>query len=250
MEEKTDATSATVISSPILDELGLAIVSGQMFAGQIVTLDNLQKRFSISRTTARDVMRVLESMNLVVSRRRVGLVVQPPQKWNVFDARLIRWRLDGPQRTSQLRSLTELRVAIEPLAAAAAATFAKDEDKKLIVDLAAEMRKEGEAGNLDIFLQLDIKFHSLILRASQNEMFAALTEVVVEVLRGRTHYGLMPSSPTEVALHEHELIAEAVSNGNPEDAEIHMLATLSEVRQSLREREADLDPDAIPRHQA
>lgn len=228
-------TSAAVLSSPILDAIGIAIISGEMAQGDTVTLDALQKRFDVSRTTARDVMRVLESMNLVQSRRRVGLVVQPPETWNVYDARLIRWRLDGPHRDAQLRSLTELRVAIEPIAASAAAQFAEDDDRERIVELAATMRSVGEAGDLEEFLRLDIAFHALLLRASKNEMFAALTDVIAEVLAGRTHHGLMPSSPVDEALREHELIAQAVANREPDAAEQHMLAAVAEVREALRQ---------------
>lgn len=241
MNSRTVSTSAAVLSSSILDTIGVAITSGEMNEGEVVTLDTLQRRFSVSRTTARDVMRVLESMNLVRSRRRVGLVVQPRGAWNVFDARLIRWRLDGSQRDTQLRSLTELRVAIEPLAAAAAARFAETADREKIVEIAAEMRKVGEAGDLEEFLRLDIAFHTLLLKSSKNEMFAALTDVIAEVLAGRTHHGLMPSSPLEEALHEHELIALAVARSDPESAEMHMLATLSEVRQTLQARGGHLD---------
>lgn len=82
-----------------------------------------------------------------------------------------------------------------------------------------------------------------------NETFVASTKVGADVLTGRVQYGLMLSSPTEIAMHEHELIVEALVNGIAEDAETHMLATLFEVRQSLRTREANLIPDAIPRDQ-
>ncbi|WP_228494844.1 hypothetical protein [Clavibacter sp. VKM Ac-2873] len=62
-------------------------------------------------------LRVLEAMALLVPKRRVGLVVQGPDRWNVFDPRIIRWRLTGPGRSHQFRSLTQLRRAVEPVAA-------------------------------------------------------------------------------------------------------------------------------------
>ncbi len=60
-------------------------------------------------------------MNLVVSRRRVGVTVRPAEEWNVYDPRVIRWRLAGSDRPRQLRSLTVLRSAVEPVAAGLAA---------------------------------------------------------------------------------------------------------------------------------
>ena len=69
-------------------------------------------------------MRVLESMGLVAARRRVGITVLPPARWNPFDPDIIRWRLAGPDRLRHLQSLSELRSAIEPLAARLAAAHA------------------------------------------------------------------------------------------------------------------------------
>lgn len=225
--------SAAVRYRPILDALGVEITAGTRAPGDVMTLEQLQHRFGVSRTIAREVMRVLESMHLVRSRRRVGLVVLGPDAWNVFDARLIRWRLDGPHRDAQLRSLTELRVAVEPFAASAAARYATDAQRRTLVDLAAEMRRHGEAANLEEFLRVDIEFHSLVLRATRNEMFAALTDVVAEVLAGRTHHGLMPAAPKQEALDAHDQVAQAVFRGNPEAAEESMYRAIAEVREAL-----------------
>ena len=92
----------------VLDELGEAIVSGAYAPGQRLTLEGIQQQYGISRTLARDTTRVLESMNLVYSRRRVGIVVQDSAHWNVFDPKLVRWRLASARRTEQYASLTEL----------------------------------------------------------------------------------------------------------------------------------------------
>ena len=225
--------SAAVLYTPVLDSLGIAITSGASPVGTVLTLDDLQQTFKISRTIAREVMRILESMKLVRVRRRVGIIVRSPDDWNVFDARIIRWRLDGPERNAQLRSLTELRIAIEPYAAAAAANNATAAESLRILELAAEMRRSGEAGELEMFLELDIEFHSLMLRASCNEMFAALIDVVAEVLAGRTHHGLMPALPADEALEAHERIAQAVADHDPVAAEAGMHDALFEVRDTL-----------------
>ncbi|MEK8226373.1 FCD domain-containing protein [Oerskovia sp. M15] len=99
--------------------------------------------------------------------------------------------------------------------------------------MASRMRELGEAGRLEEFLRLDSRMHALILRASGNEMFAALTEVVGEVLAGRTHLGLMPEAPVAEALDEHEAVARAVAAGDAVDAERAMAALVGEVRAAL-----------------
>jgi DNA-binding GntR family transcriptional regulator len=56
----------------VLDALGEAIVSGELAPGRRLTLDDLQQHYHVSRTLARDTMRVLEAMNLVYSPRGFG----------------------------------------------------------------------------------------------------------------------------------------------------------------------------------
>lgn len=223
----------TVLHDGLLDALGREIVDGVTPVGSALTLDGICVRFGVSRTVAREAMRMLESMRLITSRRRVGLVVRPREEWDVFDPRLIRWRLDGPQRADQLRSLTELRLAVEPHAAACAAAAAGRQEGDELVALTARMRRLGEEGRLAEFMELDIEFHARLLRASGNEMFAALTDVVAEVLRGRTEHGLMPPHPEEEALAAHEAVAAAVRTGDAEAAEAAMSLITSEVRRAL-----------------
>lgn len=222
-----------MLHEALLEEIGQEIVEGRTPVGTAFTLDALSTRFAVSRTVARDTMRILESMRLITSRRRVGLVVRPPEDWDVYDPRLIQWRLDGPGREDQLRSLTELRTAVEPAAAFATAQRGATDVGPELVELAREMRALGEAGRLEEFLELDIRFHTLVLTGSGNEMFAALTDVVGEVLRGRTRHGLMPPHPAPEALEGHEQVARAVTEGDPEAAERAMALIVQEVRRAL-----------------
>ncbi|MCQ1948489.1 MULTISPECIES: FadR/GntR family transcriptional regulator [Arthrobacter] len=224
---------AAVLNARIIETLGQDIASGVLAPGDRLTLDGLQQEFGVSRTVVRDCMRILESMNLVYSKRRVGIVVQDPQLWNVFDPRIIKWRLAGPGRAEQFRTLTELRVGVEPVAAAAAARHAAAAERDRMVELAAELRRLGEAGELEEFLQADIEFHTLLLRSSGNDMFASLQDVVAEVLAGRTRQGMMPPNPSEAALRGHALVADAVAAGDGAAALAHMMDLLEEVRQAI-----------------
>lgn len=230
---------ATVLQEPIVETLGREITDGTLRPGDRLTLEALQARFGVSRTVMRDGMQVLESLRMVYAKRRVGLVVQEPRFWNAYDRRVIRWRLAGPGRERQFTELTELRIAVEPLAAAGAARRAPDPDREEILRLAAELRRLGEAGDLEGFLQADIAFHSLLLHASGNSMFAELDGVVAEVLAGRTHQGMMPFQPREKALAEHEAVAFAVAAADGPGAEAHMQVLVDEVRAALEARLTD-----------
>lgn len=217
----------------VLDSLGEAIASGELAPGRRLTLDEIQQEYGISRTLARDIMQVLESMNVVYSRRRVGIVVQEPAHWNVFDPKLVRWRLASERRAEQYSSLTELRIAVEPIAAAGAARRASSAERSRLAGLAAELRQYGEAGDQESFLAADIAFHRLLLNSCGNEMFAALDGMVEEVLTSRTRQGLMPFHPSPEALRAHEEVAAAVASGDARTAETSMHQILNEVRNAM-----------------
>ncbi|WP_046471763.1 FadR/GntR family transcriptional regulator [Allosalinactinospora lopnorensis] len=221
----------------VLAVLGPAIVAGEYAPGHVFTLERLERDYSVSRTVAREAVRVLESMRLVRSRPRTGVRVRPSEEWSVFDPQLIRWRLAGSGRMAQLRSLTELRAAIEPPAAAAAASNAPPELRAPLVELCERMTAAGQAEDHEGFLRLDIEFHRRILELSGNEMFVGLSDVVAEVLTGRTEYHLMPRTPRPEALRLHAHVAEAVRDGLPEVARAAMRAIVGEVVEALGEAE-------------
>ncbi len=128
----------------------------------------------MSRSVVREAVRVLESMGLVETRRRLGVRVRPRPEWNVFDPRVIRWRLDGPDREEQLLSLGELRRGFEPVAAELAAERATPEQCGAMTGAVMQMSVHAKAGDLEAYLEADTVFHRTMLDASGNEMLAAL----------------------------------------------------------------------------
>ncbi|MBA8825832.1 DNA-binding FadR family transcriptional regulator [Saccharopolyspora lacisalsi] len=211
----------------VVDMLGREISAGVHPPGSVLRIEELEQRFEISRSVAREVVRTLASLRMVLGRKRVGVVVRPRSEWNTFDPNLIRWLL-AADRVNEVKTLVELRTAVEPVAAGAAAQRASGEDADRLVELAGEMTAHAEAGDLNTFLDCDVAFHSLMLAASGNEMFAQLHEVVEEVLRWRTGMGLMPERPAAIAVRLHREIAECVHGGDRERAESAMRELVAE----------------------
>ncbi|GGQ93945.1 FadR/GntR family transcriptional regulator [Streptomyces asoensis] len=203
----------------VLDTLGPAITAGEYPPGSVLRTDELAQRFDVSRSVMREAVRVLESMHLVESRRRVGVTVRPRVEWNVYDPQVIRWRLAGADRPHQLRSLTVLRSAIEPVAAGLAAKHATAQQCAELTECALGMVANSRGHRLEGYLVHDVAFHRVILAASGNEMFARLADVVAEVLAGRTHHEVMFEDPDPAAVTLHVQVAEAVREGDAARAE-------------------------------
>jgi DNA-binding FadR family transcriptional regulator len=201
----------------------------------VLTLDGVSAQHGMSRSVAREAIRVLESMGMVESRRRVGITIQPADKWNAFDPRLIRWRLEAGDRAAQLVSLSELRRGCEPAAAALAARRADPHQCRIMAAAVSDMVVHGRSGDLEAYLLADKIFHQTLLEASGNEMFRALNGVVAEVLTGRTHHGMMPEVPNPAAIELHDQVARAIRLRDEEAAERAMRAIIDEAVTAVAE---------------
>jgi DNA-binding FadR family transcriptional regulator len=217
----------------LLDTLGARIVATAYERGRILRTDVLETEFGVSRTVVREALKVLESMRMIEVRRAVGITVLGTEHWNVFDPRVIRWRLSGTGRADQLRSLTDIRIAVEPIAAGIAARQATRQQGADLLRLAGLLETSGADGDLDSFLAHDIAYHRLLLKASANDMFASLGDVVAAVLTGRTVHHLMPRHPKIEARRLHMLVAQSVRARNRDVAEAAMRELLVEVEQHL-----------------
>lgn len=217
----------------VLDSIGRQIVGGTHTPGTILRTEDLETTHDASRTVVREALKVLESMGLVKIRRRIGVIVLPADAWSLFDPRIIRWRLSGPDRSTQLRSLVELRTGIEPIAAQKAAINATQEQRDQLVELARNLEQAGARGDRSQYLAYDISFHTLLLQASGNEMFASLSDVVAEILTGRKTNHLSPDQPTLESRHLHQLVATSIARADAAASEAAMRNILSEVAQQV-----------------
>ena len=204
----------------LLGELGRQIATGGRPAGTVMTLADLEAEFGVSRTLVRDVVKVLEGLGMVTSRRRVGVTVEPRGSWQLLDPHVIAWRMyDAVERRHHILEISELRRGIEPEAARLAASRGLPGAERL-VELAERMRDLGAEGRGadPEFLAADIEFHELISSLSGNEIFARLGAMVGSLLVERTHWDLQPAHPDADAVRCHIRLARAIRDGDPETA--------------------------------
>lgn len=225
----------------VLDVLGRRLAAGEISPGAVLTLAQLEKNHAASRTVIREAIKVLESMRMVESRRRVGIIVRPRAEWDAFAPLLIQWNLAGPFRQKQLEELMELRVSVEPMAAHLAAERASAAERADLLRLAEQLHDLGQRGlgQSDAYLEVDIAFHCVLLAASGNPLLCSLQVPVGEELRGRVRLGMHPTVPAPGTLEEHLIIAQAVAAGESAEAEKHSRAHLMGVWQEITQRQTD-----------
>jgi DNA-binding FadR family transcriptional regulator len=132
-------------------------------------------------------------------------------------------------------SLSELRRGFEPVAAALAARRADPHQCRIMAAAVSDMVVHGRSGDLESYLLADKIFHRTLLEASGNEMFRALTDVVAEVLSGRTRHGMMPERPDPAAIELHDEVARAIRQGDEVAAENAMRAIIDEAASAVTE---------------
>lgn len=223
-----DTPHGSPVHDALVERLGAAIVHGELPAGSRLLTTELAESSGASRSAAREAVRVLESLGLVQVRRKAGIEVLPVEQWNVYAPEIIAWRLDGPGRARQLHELSELRGAVEPLAARLAAAHATDAQRQELVAAALRMARHDQHASEAEYLDADVRFHRTLLGASGNPMLGVLGGVVQAVLEGRTRHALMPHEANPDAVRWHRDVAFAVASGEADAAFEAMSRIVSE----------------------
>src|SRR5690606_15876346 len=106
----------------VVEKLGTSVVTGTIGKpGQPLIEADLGKRFGVSRSVLREAVKMLTAKGLLSARPRQGTRVEPEEHWNLLDPDVLRWLLERKPSPGLLTEFTQVRLAIEPMAAALAA---------------------------------------------------------------------------------------------------------------------------------
>jgi DNA-binding FadR family transcriptional regulator len=212
---RTDAAGRN-LTFAMLDALGRAIVTGEYVSRRFPTEAELAVQHAVSRSVTREAVKMLTAKGLLTARPRKGTTVQPPSCWNLFDPDVLRWLLERKFSLELLRQFSELRIAIEPEAAAVAE-----------IRSGYERMEAAEAGAEDT-LEADIAFHVAILQASANPFYMQFRDVVATALRTSIRF-TNRFKGRSASLPAHHNVLAAIEAGDPDAAREAMSAIISEV---------------------
>ncbi|HEX8301382.1 FadR/GntR family transcriptional regulator [Sphingomonas sp.] len=210
----------------MLDSLGRAIVTGRYDEEAFPTEAELAKQHGVSRSVTREAVKMLTAKGLLSARPRQGTVIQPTDSWNLFDTDVLRWLLERQFSLELLRQFNQLRVAIEPEAAALAARFADEADLRSI-SLGLERMHAAERG-LEDTLEADIAFHVAILRASGNPFYAQFRDVVSTALRTSIRFTNRIAGRS-ASVEDHAAVRDAIAARDPDAARAAMRTLIADV---------------------
>src|SRR5215470_3381306 len=124
--------------------IGVDIIAGRYGEGMRLPGDTeLTAMFGVSRPVLRESVKTLVAKGLLSTKARVGTVVRERGAWNMFDADVLAWHLDAGIDKRFLGDLAEIRLAVEPRAAALAAARRSDADLAELQRSMDRMRQEA-----------------------------------------------------------------------------------------------------------
>ena len=207
---------ANSLAGDVYEAIFAQLMSLRIAPGARITVDSLVKEFSVSHTPIREALGRLEGEGLVLKTHLIGYRAAP---------QITRRRFD---------ELYELRLLLEPAAAAKAALFL-DEAKLATLHQAAGVmaRREGKDERLRYsnFARQDAIFHDKIMEFARNELIREMLN------HQHTHFHIFRlmyhARVTEEALDEHEAILAALSAADPQAAERAMREHIENSRDRL-----------------
>lgn len=214
----------------IATSIGLDIVTGVIAEGQMLPTEaEAIERLNVSRTAYREAIRALAGKGLISSRTKVGTRVNPRREWALFDTEVLSWMFARRPTMGSVRSLFELRMLVEPSAAAIAAERRTADQLSTMGHALEEMARHGlntEAGQT-----ADGIFHSTIMEATENEFLIALTEPISTAIRWTTILKFAASKKPRNPLQLHRDVFSAIAERDPDRARRFTVQLLAEARE-------------------
>lgn len=191
------------------------LLSGAYAPGQRLIETDLCEQLGCSRFIARVALQQLANEGLVEIERNKG-------------ARVRRVSVD------EAIDITEVRMALEALAAACAAERATDEEAAELREMVAQMHQAVQSAELLTYSDLNARLHARIRALATN---ATLTETIErllsQVVRHQFALALKPGR-APVSLVQHERIVESIAAHDPKEAEAAARRHLQSVIEELK----------------
>jgi DNA-binding FadR family transcriptional regulator len=198
------------LSERVTKQLLARITKGEFSPGDALPSEQaLMGEYGVGRNTVREAMQALRTLGLVEVRPRLG-------------ARLLDQRAENAMATSAVslllhdqtvRELYDVRLILEPGAAARAAVHRTEEDLAAMRRALTHFRVSHESGQL--VWEADIEFHQAVATASGNSVLARVLAPVSDLLANARKATAQIPSAVERAFTEHEEIAAAIAAGSP-----------------------------------
>lgn len=218
----------------VADELLDRIIDGEFPPGSLVPGEHeLSARHEVSRMTVREAMKTLQAQHILSVERGRGTFVNPLSRWASLEA-VLRAASEGKNDAEASVQLIELRRMLETGACELAAGRISEADTDSLFAYIAAMKAAHAINDVAAFVEADLAFHDVILRACGNVFVSVLFEPLHRVLEKRRTETSAVRKIQEHAIGHHQNIADALKSGDAvrsrEAMDAHMQQTLDDLK--------------------
>jgi DNA-binding FadR family transcriptional regulator len=206
--------------------IGIDIIVGRYPEGTGLPRDpELTMMFDVSRTVLRESVKTLSAKGLLSSKAGVGTRVRERSAWNMFDPDVLGWHLEAGIDKRFLRDLADIRLAVEPRAAALAAERWTGDAVAILRGSIVRMR--SFASDTIEFADADLRLHLDVATISANPFMRSIGAVIEAALRASFRLSApTQESEREITIAAHERIVEAIADRDEEAASVAMTSVI------------------------
>lgn len=199
-------------------DIGARILRGEYAPGTLLPNEaSWCKTYHVSRTAVREAIKMLSAKGLIISRTKIGSRVQPKEQWNLLDREVLGWYCSAMDPHKFLSSIQQVRLILEPEAAALAAKNRTQEQMETIEQALAQM---WAARTHEEVVASDVHFHLSILAAAGNELLVPFSFLIESALANLFDYTVRRSDDWKYAAPLHVNIAKAIKQQRPAAARL------------------------------
>ncbi|MCH5277370.1 MAG: FadR family transcriptional regulator [Desulfovibrionaceae bacterium] len=222
------------LSAIIVKSVRDSVLSGKLGPGdKLPSEQEMSERFSVSRQTIREALRVLEMQGIIAIRNGIGggafvAKVSVDVAWQSMTNYL-------HQQSMTLRHLFETRKLLEPYFIRNAVSGMAAEDHAALAS-ALEMQKDSLAKrDVPSLRKAEIQFHRLLALPSQNPLLILIFDFVESLLTDAKIKLNTSRDFSRRVIAQHELIYEAVCARDAESARKYILQDIEIVESCLQD---------------
>ncbi|WP_235537056.1 FadR/GntR family transcriptional regulator [Sphingomonas sp. Root241] len=228
--------SAQRLQGSLAQQLAVMILSGELPEGHVFPSElDYAEQIGMSRSALREAFRMLSAKGLVESRPKAGTRVASRRQWSLLDPDLLAWQFEAKPSLKFVFDLFELRMVVEPNAAAFAAERRSEAQLAAMGEALDMMALYGLATEKGRYA--DQRFHMIMMEATQNEAMIALASSILAAIAWTTIYKQRKRALPRDPIPEHRALLDAIAASEIEGARAAMTEL---VRLALSDTEISL----------
>ncbi len=222
-------TNVNVLLNRLTNYFADEVFSGRLKLGDKIESDrNLAEIFKVGRSAIREALKVLDVLGLIEIRPGQGSFLSNdssnffiiPLSWSLF------------LNTGQIDSILDVRYALETMAARMSASCWQSKNLNELNDIFFKMHNAFHEQDFTMFLELDIEFHLIISKCSQNDVIYHLLRTISNFMHHVSSSGMINMEQLQSIYDEHQKIYGFIIAHDEQSAENAM----SEHLQAARKR--------------